>query len=94
MELWPPTLPHARETMPGNKQFVAQTISYHLKPNQDWRHDDCVEAIDGEIVHSLEPCKRISIAIDKAAIGAQFRDGAAGFNSSENVIMLVLLVLD
>ena len=80
--------------MPGNKQFVTQTISYHLKPSQDGRDHDCVEPIDGEIVQSLGPGKGISIAIDKAAIGTQFCDGSAGFNRSENVTLLPMLVLD
>jgi hypothetical protein len=94
LDLWPLNLPHADQTVPGNKQFVAETISYDLKPSQNGRDHDCVEPIDGEIVHSLPPGKGISIAVDKAAIDAQFCDGAAGFNSSERVILSVLLVLD
>ncbi len=80
--------------MSCNKQFVGQPISYHLKPNQDGRDDDCVEPIDGETVQWLGPSKRISIGIDKAAIGAQSCDGASGFNSSEKITMHVMLVLD
>ena len=82
------------EAVPGNKKFAGETISDHLKPNQGWRHYCCVEPIDGAIVHSLGPGKRISIGINKAAIGAQFCDGSAGFNSSETVTLSVLLVLD
>ena len=82
------------EAVPGNKKFVGETISDHLKPNQGWRYYCCVEPIDGEIVHSLGPGKRISIGINKAAIGAQFCDGSAGFNSSENVTLIAMLVLD
>ena len=82
------------EAVPGNKKFVSETISDHLKPNQGWRYYCCVEPIDGEIVHSLGPGKRISIGINKAAISAQFCDGSAGFNSSETVTLSVLLVLD
>lgn len=94
MELGSPILWNVEETVPGNKQFVSQSISYHLKPNQDWRHHDCVESIDGEIIQSLGPHNRISIGIDKAAIGTQFCDGAAGLNSSENITMRALLILD
>jgi hypothetical protein len=53
-----------------------------------------VEPIDCESIHSLGPGKRISIGIDKAAIRAKFCDGTAGFNSSDNITMRVLLVLD
>lgn len=80
--------------MPGNKKFVGETISDHLKPNQGWRYYCCVEPIDGEAVHPLGPGKRISISIDKPAIGAQFCNGSAGFNSSEEITMRVLLVHD
>jgi hypothetical protein len=93
LELGTPILLN-EETVTTNKQFVAQAISYHLKPNQGWCHDDCVEPIDCESIHSLGPGKRISIGIDKAAIRAKFCDGTAGFNSSDNITMRVLLVLD
>jgi len=85
---------NVEETVPSNKQFVSQSISDHLKPNQDWRHHDCVEAIDGEIVHSLGLHSRIAIGIDKTAIGTQFCYSAAGLNCSENITMRALLVLD
>ena len=93
MQLRPLILSNVEEAVPGNKKFVGKTISDRLKPNQGWRYYCCVEPIDGEIVHSLGPGKRISIGINKAAIGAQFCDGAAGLNSSENIAVCVLLVL-
>ena len=94
MQVRPLILCNARETVPGNEQFVSESISYHLQPNQARRHDDCVEPIDREIVHSLGPHKCISISIDKPAVGAQFCDGAAGLNSSESVALHMLLILD
>ena len=87
----PLILCNAGETVPGNEQFVSESISYHLQPNQGRRHDDCVEPIDREIVHSVGPYKCISISIDKPAVGAQFCDRAAGLNSSETVTLGVLL---
>ena len=94
LQLRPLTVRNAGQTVSGDKQLVAQAISHKLQPNQGWRHDDCMEPINGEIVDSLGPGKRASIVLDKAAIGGQFCDGPTGLNSSENVTMGVLQMFD
>jgi hypothetical protein len=79
--------------MPSNEEVIGSPNAKHLNPYQSPRNDNCMDAINADRVHALQPSQWVAPLVRKARISTQISHGSARFNPTKDVPFRGVLVL-
>jgi ABC-type microcin C transport system duplicated ATPase subunit YejF len=80
--------------MPSDEQIVSAHYSKHLESNQHRRYRDCMHAVYADTVDALKPRQSLPSLIYETRISAEIGNGTARFDSTKDVLLGQVLMLN